>query len=403
LAEGRILTPQEKSEFNSQADYGGEDPDAKDEYGYPKEKGFTTDAFGIPIIPDDVFAAGLGSVAAMGGMKIRGGLRPGLKKQQAQTTTDMSTGKSLAQRQTAADELNAKMDQLAPRPAVQRAQDRVQQQATQDVAQQLKNPGPSVWKNPKTGVVSNTPPPADVALPAPLKSLGGKSNNDKSVTTQSQTSKIKPENNDPYADRLANIERNVGAIKRKVDPTWGEKAKDYGVKGGLLGLGGAATWNYVNGKKTDNNDSTTANDDPDLKIDKDYENDERPLYVPPEEKSAESNKSTPVQTKDNSSEKNTVKSTDSGEDDSMKIDKNYDETDIIEELNSLEDQIKIINLTEFEDSIKLINYINKVATLIHNELLILNISVLLHTLTFKIKGQHIPVKINWIRICQIQQ
>ena len=246
--------------------------------------------------------------------------RPGLQRQQAQTTTDMSTGKSLAQRQTAADELNAKMDQLAPRPAVQRAQDRVQQQATQDVAQQLKNPGPSVWKNPKTGVVSNTPPPADVAPPAPLKSLGGKSFKDASKEVNQQN------NNNPSIH--PNWSKDPAELLAQKGNMFARNPIKTGV-GVLTGLGLAGTYGVdkVNGKKTDNNDSTTANDDPDLKIDKDYETDERPLYVPPEEKSAESNKPTPVQTKNNSSDKNTVKSTDSGEDDSVKIDKNYDETD----------------------------------------------------------------------------
>jgi hypothetical protein len=45
-----------------------------------------------------------------------------------------------------------------------------------------------------------------------------------------------------------------------------------------------------------------------------------------------------------------------------------------------------------------INYINKIATLIYGKLdaKALKISLLLHTLTFKIKGKRIPVKKNWI-------
>jgi hypothetical protein len=73
---------------------------------------------------------------------------------------------------------------------------------------------------------------------------------------------------------------------------------------------------------------------------------------------------------------------------------NYEEEDIIEELNALEEHINIINQTEFEDSKKLIKFINHIATQIHESAF--NISVLLHTLTFKIKGKKIPVKLNWI-------
>jgi len=69
IIEGKILSQQDKADLQSQSDYGGEDPDAKDEYGYPKQKGVTVkDVFGIPNIPDEAIASGLGSVAAMGSL-----------------------------------------------------------------------------------------------------------------------------------------------------------------------------------------------------------------------------------------------------------------------------------------------------------------------------------------------
>lgn len=70
------------------------------------------------------------------------------------------------------------------------------------------------------------------------------------------------------------------------------------------------------------------------------------------------------------------------------------------ELIELEKRIKIINQSEFEDCLKIITYINHIAYLIHNinskYANMLKISVLLHTLTFQIKGKYIPVKIAWI-------
>jgi len=101
LSEGRIMTPQEKSEFDSQADYGGEDPDARDKYGNLKRStspglGGSIDIGGVDI-PFDAVDAGLGSmgaVAAMGSMK-GGGLRPGLQKQQAQQKTTAEFDKFL--------------------------------------------------------------------------------------------------------------------------------------------------------------------------------------------------------------------------------------------------------------------------------------------------------------------
>ena len=101
LSEGRIMSPQEKSDFNSQADYGGEDPDARDAKGNLKRStspglGGNIDIGGVDI-PIDAVDAGLGSmgaVAAMGSMK-GGGLRPGLQKQQAQQNTTAEFDKFL--------------------------------------------------------------------------------------------------------------------------------------------------------------------------------------------------------------------------------------------------------------------------------------------------------------------
>lgn len=77
---------------------------------------------------------------------------------------------------------------------------------------------------------------------------------------------------------------------------------------------------------------------------------------------------------------------------------NYAEEDIIDELKLLQKYIQRVNQTEFEDWSKLINYINRIATQIYNphDTIQLKISVLLHTLTFKIKGKHISVKTKWI-------
>ena len=101
LSEGRIMSPQEKSDFNSQADYGGEDPDARDAKGNLTRStspglGGNIDIGGVDI-PIDAVDAGLGSmgaVAAMGSMK-GGGLRPGLQKQQAQQNTTAEFDKFL--------------------------------------------------------------------------------------------------------------------------------------------------------------------------------------------------------------------------------------------------------------------------------------------------------------------
>jgi hypothetical protein len=68
-----VMTPQRQQEFRDQSDYGGEDPDARDQYGNLKRStspglGGSIDIGGVSI-PADAIDAGLGSVAAMGGIK----------------------------------------------------------------------------------------------------------------------------------------------------------------------------------------------------------------------------------------------------------------------------------------------------------------------------------------------
>lgn len=74
ITEGKILSQQDKADFQSQADYGGEDPDAPaDKYGVQSNQ--TKQALGRGVtsiggvdIPDDAWSAGIGSSAAMGSL-----------------------------------------------------------------------------------------------------------------------------------------------------------------------------------------------------------------------------------------------------------------------------------------------------------------------------------------------
>ena len=73
VEEARSTTPQQDQDFRDQADYGGEDPDARDRYGNLKRStspglSGTIDIGGVSI-PAAAFDAGLGSVAAMGGLR----------------------------------------------------------------------------------------------------------------------------------------------------------------------------------------------------------------------------------------------------------------------------------------------------------------------------------------------
>ena len=68
-----VMTPQRQQEFRNQSDYGGEDPDARDQYGNLKRStspglGGSIDIGGVSI-PADAIDAGLGSMGAIGGMK----------------------------------------------------------------------------------------------------------------------------------------------------------------------------------------------------------------------------------------------------------------------------------------------------------------------------------------------
>ena len=81
--EGKILSQQDKADIQSQADYGGEDPDAPaDKYGVQSNQakqalGQSTTNIGGVDIPDDAWAAGIGSSAAMGSLAgIKSGKAP---------------------------------------------------------------------------------------------------------------------------------------------------------------------------------------------------------------------------------------------------------------------------------------------------------------------------------------
>jgi hypothetical protein len=68
-----VMTPQRQQDLRNQSDYGGEDPDARDQYGNLKRStspglGGSIDIGGVSI-PADAIDAGLGSMGAIGGMK----------------------------------------------------------------------------------------------------------------------------------------------------------------------------------------------------------------------------------------------------------------------------------------------------------------------------------------------
>jgi len=74
IIEGKMLSQQDKADLQSQADYGGEDPDAPaDKYGVQSNQtkqalGRSVTSIGNVDIPDDAWSAGIGSSAAMGSL-----------------------------------------------------------------------------------------------------------------------------------------------------------------------------------------------------------------------------------------------------------------------------------------------------------------------------------------------
>jgi len=101
VIEGRPLTPQEKKDFQSQADYGGEDPDAPaDKYGVQSNQtkqalGRGTTSIGGVDIPDDAWSAGIGSSAAMGSLAgIKSASAPTAKQTTAPSTKAPTTAPS---------------------------------------------------------------------------------------------------------------------------------------------------------------------------------------------------------------------------------------------------------------------------------------------------------------------
>ena len=98
VAEAKTSTQQDDRNFQDQADYGGEDPDARDQYGNLKRStspglGGTIDIGGVDI-PAGAFDAGLGSAAAIGSF---GGLKGVSSKPRdlGPTSQDIATGRNV--------------------------------------------------------------------------------------------------------------------------------------------------------------------------------------------------------------------------------------------------------------------------------------------------------------------
>jgi hypothetical protein len=98
VAEAKTSTQQDDRNFQDQADYGGEDPDARDQYGNLKRStspglGGTIDIGGVDI-PAGAFDAGLGSAAAIGSL---GGLKGVSSKPRdlGPTSQDIATGRNV--------------------------------------------------------------------------------------------------------------------------------------------------------------------------------------------------------------------------------------------------------------------------------------------------------------------
>ena len=237
-AMSKVMTPQRQQDLRNQSDYGGEDDDARDQYGNLKRStspglGGTIDIGGVSI-PAAAFDAGLGSVAAMGSL---GGIKgifgksqntggttpgpnttstvdlgkkglPGSDKRWAYQSSEPSTmkvkpfgepgggpvnapavmrgrdnpkfnpnlskpdtGMTPAQKEKEAAELMAKMTDLKiqqGKPKINAKDYEAHLAKQKELQQQLKDPRPAVWKDPRTGEVSKSPPPADVEPPASL-------------------------------------------------------------------------------------------------------------------------------------------------------------------------------------------------------------------------------------------
>jgi len=104
VEEAKVATSQDDRNFRDQADYGGEDPDARDQYGNLKRStspglGGTINIGGVDI-PFDAVDAGLGSVAAMGslgGLRNIGGMKGifGKSRDLGTTSQDMATQRNV--------------------------------------------------------------------------------------------------------------------------------------------------------------------------------------------------------------------------------------------------------------------------------------------------------------------
>ena len=98
VEEAKFSTPQDDRNFQDQADYGGEDPDARDKYGNLKRStspglGGTIDIGGVDV-PVDALGAGLGSVAAIGSLGGTKGMF-GKPRDSGTTSRDIATQRNV--------------------------------------------------------------------------------------------------------------------------------------------------------------------------------------------------------------------------------------------------------------------------------------------------------------------
>ena len=98
VEEAKFSTPQDDRNFQDQADYGGEDPDARDKYGNLKRStspglGGTIDIGGVNV-PVDALGAGLGSVAAIGSLGGTKGMF-GKPRDSGTTSRDIATQRNV--------------------------------------------------------------------------------------------------------------------------------------------------------------------------------------------------------------------------------------------------------------------------------------------------------------------
>jgi hypothetical protein len=131
---------------------------------------------------------------------------PELSKTDVQSTV----GKTDAQRRQDLKDVEARMDAL-PKPKINAKDYEAQLAKQKELQQQLKDPRPAVWKDPKNpnAPASKNPPPADVAPPQPLN---GKSFKDASaeVNARAEPPKINRDELGRELDDLGRPTRTLG-------------------------------------------------------------------------------------------------------------------------------------------------------------------------------------------------